>query len=377
LVSSFLNALPWRRRRAIATLVIGHKAEALYRLCQPTFQAYARRIGADLRVIRRNRFHGQQVSNYFGKLELGRLLERYERVLYLDCDVMVSADTPDLFAEVPAETLGVYHEGLEIDRTEEFARIEARFGRIPGWTTARYFNSGVMVLGRTHRPLFDTPASFEMGTYFYDQTYLNWKAQSLHLAMHSLDRRFNGMYPYVATPEEALIAHYAGYGFHPPLNWRERPDPFPFKHHQMQTHLDRYQQRARQYFHPEQFVCDLGRLEPQPSGFNRIYSPPAARGVVAYGPFLPLAAGHYRVKVDYALESVARKSAAGTVFEFDLASESGARIWHKAAVDGRGREIVFDVQLPAIMQAETRFWAMGSPTGFFIDRVQLERLASP
>lgn len=359
-----------RRRRAIATLAIGPQSEALWEFARPGFEDYARRLGADLHVFRTNPFADRGAFPTFGKLQLGALLERYDRVLYLDNDMIVSPDAPDLFAAVPARSLGVYLEGAVIDRSDDFARIEALRGRIPGWTTARYFNAGLMVLSQAHRGLFAEPDSFEMGTVFTDQTYFNWKAQALGLPLHGLDRRWNAMYPYVDSPRGNWITHYAGYGFTPPLDWRDGPPGFPFKYHQMQAHAEHLRGRDVTYFHPEQLVLERGRLVRTPLGLNRLHCPPTSTGVVAYGPFRPVAGGRYAVALEHSLDA----PAAGPLFRFDLASESGARIWHHAEVAADTGQVAFEVDLPPIEQLEVRIWAAGAPVGFSIERLRLERL---
>lgn len=365
-----------RRRRAIATLVIGRKAEALFAVARPTFEAYAKRVGASLEVLRHNPLKHRGAPDYFGKWGLHRLLQRYSRVLYIDCDVIIAPDAPDLFAMVPRGKLGAFPEGAHIDRRAEFAIVERALGQIPGWTTDRYFNAGLMLLDNCHAPLFDHETKFNLGTEFHDQTILNWQVCALGIEIHPLPTQANAIYPYVTDPTGAWFTHYAGYGFVTPLRWKSKPDSFPFKFHQMSAHMDRIHGRDRLRFHPEELVLELGQLETLPNGLGRITIPPHRAGLVCYGPFRPLRAGRYRIHIRHHAHGEHRPHATTQLFRFDLASHAGTQIWYRGMAHGRDRPLGFDVEIPALEQAEIRIWSCGSPFILSIEMIEFERLAA-
>src|SRR4051812_43863883 len=88
---------------AVATLAIGAKAHRVFALAQPLMAAYARRIGAEFVVIEElSAGRSPQAS----KCELAGLLARFKRVIYLDCDLLVHPDCPDLTSLVPEAMLG-------------------------------------------------------------------------------------------------------------------------------------------------------------------------------------------------------------------------------------------------------------------------------
>lgn len=332
---------------------------------------YARRLSADFSVILDHPFKKEGVAPHFAKFVLGKLLQDYERVLYLDCDLIVSPTAPDIFAAVPPKCLGAFIEGKLTDRTEEINRISQSLGAIPGWTTSSYFNSGVMVLSREHKQLFDQPDHFNFNTKFFDQTYLNWKAQTLKIQIYDLDLRFNAMFPFSTDPENAWIRHFAGWGAYPPYNWQDKPPYFPFKYHQMRAHVASLDGKRTFHFHPEQFVRDLGQLIAQPSGIHRLYCPPKVEGVVCYGPYIAMAAGHYQVHIDYTLET--QPSFVQTVFCFDLVCRGGKQVLYAATVNSDNKAVQFNVDVPDVTDLEVRFWVLGEQPGFHLNLVQLQQ----
>src|SRR5262245_29050786 len=95
-------------KRAIVTIACCVEHEEMARYSHPTFRAYAARLGCDF--IAWNDYSGHTLPA-FKKLDLSSLLDQYERVLYLDNDILVRDDAPDIFALVPEDRLGIFEEG--------------------------------------------------------------------------------------------------------------------------------------------------------------------------------------------------------------------------------------------------------------------------
>ena len=87
-------------KSAIITICIGEKYEQLALLTHPTIQAYADKIGAEFIVIK-DRIYPAEVPVGYEKLRLGKYLETYDRIIFLDTDLIVRPDTPNLFDFVP------------------------------------------------------------------------------------------------------------------------------------------------------------------------------------------------------------------------------------------------------------------------------------
>jgi hypothetical protein len=209
--------------RALVTMAIGDEAAGWLELSGPRFEAYAQRQGMDYVAIREKRIRHRiqwrkgRVNLHLEKFQLGPLLDRYERILYMDADILICPECPDLLRMVPQEALGVVEDAGEADaykRNEEMAEMERRFGPLPRPLPA-YFNAGVLALSRAHRELlrFD-PARLAPGRW-PDQTYLNFRSAADGLPRHYLDRRANFLpgnhdWADAAIRRSAWAVHYAG-----------------------------------------------------------------------------------------------------------------------------------------------------------------------
>jgi hypothetical protein len=195
---------------AIVTVAIGDNYAALAKMTHPTLRAYAERIGADFIVIDRTKI--AETSPHYEKFQIYDLLNVYHRIIYLDTDLIVREDCPNLFDIVEPRSLGMFDEGAIMDRTQAMAQACADYQtEIKNWD-GRYFNTGVMVISRTHKEIFKKPAK-EIWN-FYEQSYINVKAFEKGAKIHNLDYRFNRMSCMdKVTGEHRLasyIVHYAG-----------------------------------------------------------------------------------------------------------------------------------------------------------------------
>jgi len=208
---------------ALVTLAIGKGREGA--LSHPIFRRYAVRHGLDFVILDTPRIRQPPgfLRRYrnpwcFEKFQLGDWLQRYRRILYLDSDILLAPDCPDLLALVPAGQLGCVFEDtgpLWWERWDELLRAQRRLGPLPH-KPAGYFNSGMMVLDEAHRPLFDLPRCPPLRGRWPEQSTLNYHAARLGLPLCSLDRRCNLLPVFGAdwaTPDRRLAAwviHYAG-----------------------------------------------------------------------------------------------------------------------------------------------------------------------
>jgi lipopolysaccharide biosynthesis glycosyltransferase len=192
--------------RAVVTIAIGDAFRDMAALTHPSIAAYARRVRADFISIT----HAEG-SPYTAKMRISELLWIYDRILYLDTDILVRPECPDLFDLVPPDQFGVW---LASTDNRGFgpmiAGVQAARGDI-GWREP-YFNSGVMVVSRMHRPAFNK--RLEYADEMPDQTLLNYRVQKLKFPIFDLGHRFNhtGVADTVADRADSFIIHYAGVG---------------------------------------------------------------------------------------------------------------------------------------------------------------------
>ena len=199
-------------KNAIITVCIGKKYDNLAELTHPTLKAYADKIGADFVVIR-ERVYPDTIPIGYEKLQFKKYLERYERLIQMDTDLIVRPDTPNLFLVVPQGEFGAFNEGEWIPgRLLEFKQGVQQFGiSAPGFEK-QYYNTGVMVFDRSHAHIFDEPHSFV--SHYYEQTWLNIQLARFGTKIRNFGYQYNRMTHLDADVKdhrlECFVVHYAG-----------------------------------------------------------------------------------------------------------------------------------------------------------------------
>jgi lipopolysaccharide biosynthesis glycosyltransferase len=179
---------------AIVTLSIGDS----YRLpdvTHPMMRAYADKIGADFVVINTPKLNLSSV--HYEKYQIYELLDTYQRIIYLDTDILVNPDCLNLFKIVPEKNFGCflisnhtyYHDG-------EIKIIQKELGDL-GWKR-EYFNSGVMVFSQHHRQIFNIMQdpgmlawAMKKRDFYLDQTLLNYAVQKSSTPIYDIGYKFN------------------------------------------------------------------------------------------------------------------------------------------------------------------------------------------
>jgi hypothetical protein len=205
------------KKRAVVTLCIGKRYEAIAQVTHPTLRTYARRCSADFLVL--NRCQGEHV--FFEKLRIGSLLAEYERILYLDTDIIVRGDAPDLFAQVGEDELAMYPEGAFAPaRRDGMIAYLTRLDVPYRFWNGKYYNTGVILASRQHRDIFMMPEDDLVEQFtgpFMEQDYLNLMITLRQPKVAELDHRFNRMFYIDSTVRQhrldSYFVHYAGYQY--------------------------------------------------------------------------------------------------------------------------------------------------------------------
>jgi lipopolysaccharide biosynthesis glycosyltransferase len=188
-------------KRLIFTIVSGAFHKFLGTITHPQMMAYAKRMGADFRVIEVPDSMSSQCC--WEKYQIVRFLRDYDRVLYLDTDVFVKDGAEDIFAVVPADKFGAYN---ELPNKRDFVNmIYASFlheigvngGSEKRYLAAPYFNAGVMLASRGHENAFmypGHPAAYEHDwDYYGDQSAMNFNVERFSVPSMDITSRFNIM----------------------------------------------------------------------------------------------------------------------------------------------------------------------------------------
>ena len=209
------------RKIALVTLQIGRSE--FFEQVSANFRKVCERRNWSFEIINKRAYRFLPIRKkirriQFEKFQVGELLKKYDRILYLDSDILVSEDLPDIFKLVPEDSIGCVMEDigpLKWKRDHERTLAQKRLGEIPNWTEG-YFNSGVLVLSKMHQPIFSTKWRNLIGGRWADQTTLNYQVLAHRFPIHPLPIEFN--YQPEICPEwnnlenrkSAFIVHYAG-----------------------------------------------------------------------------------------------------------------------------------------------------------------------
>lgn len=207
---------------AIVTLCVGEESTLISEVTHPTIKLYADRLGADFIVI--DKADTSMISPHWGKFKLCDLLNTYDRIIYLDTDLIVRDDCANLFDLVPYSQIGAFNEARYVSR--EYSLIETAKAYNVDWEKLRwngkYYNTGVIVLSKCHKNFFKKP-DVEYSNYF-EQSYINLKIAQEESTrttedktlMYDLPYKFNRMTCLDFSGEErhaSYIIHYAGYKY--------------------------------------------------------------------------------------------------------------------------------------------------------------------
>jgi hypothetical protein len=197
-------------RRLLLTRRLDESDTLLTDITSPTLSSYASRLGVDLAAISEQKIPG--THGEWSKLQIADFLDTYDRVLYIDPDCIIREDTPDLFALVPPGSLGILDESAYV--TRDLSLVKAASQLLGQSADARsYYNSGVLVVSREHKPLFEKPADPMLGFRFDE--YFSALIALRAAPVHKLDYRFNRLPQFDSTSGEerfeSYIVHYSGY----------------------------------------------------------------------------------------------------------------------------------------------------------------------
>tara|TARA_R100000458_G_C8247137_1_gene224833 strand:+ start:155 stop:856 length:702 start_codon:yes stop_codon:yes gene_type:complete len=204
-------------------LVTTRADSAVYEMAfhtHPLIVNYANKCGADFLILQEQSEcevgHGK---HHFKIMELGNLLEEYDRVLCVDSDILIRDTCPNLFDVVPYDNIGTIYEDKGTRREDRHERIrlsQKQFGDV-GWTEG-YINTGVFLVSKPHANIFEKiDGEFYTGRGF-DDVHLGYLINKYNHPVTELPYQYNHMTMFSedwnGSPNrfDSHIIHYAGGG---------------------------------------------------------------------------------------------------------------------------------------------------------------------
>lgn len=209
------------RTRALVTVCVGDEGRALLAISGPSMQAYADRIGVDHVVLD---WPGHPAWPMSAKFAIPRTLDHYDRVAYVDADVVLRPEAVNLFDLCAADEFGAFDE-LPYSRAypqyEQEARYVAFRKRLAFKTVPipHYFNAGVMVIPHRAAAYLLPPDRPLVPGHTEEQDHTNARLLDAALAgrvkYRMLDRRANWQnwndFGFRTAPADAVL-HFSGGG---------------------------------------------------------------------------------------------------------------------------------------------------------------------
>lgn len=211
---------------AIVTLSIGDYYDKMGKFTIPLMKIYAKKCNVDFMCIKKPYvFKKYGLPSRYDKFQIFNLLDCYDRICFIDNDVLVSLDSPNIFDIVPLGYFGAANEEKFSKSISDKAQTNEVLGNID-WIYP-YFNSGVMVIDKTHKKMFN-PSSPELriwalglyknahGEDGADQAYLNYYVNFFKFPFFDIGYKFNHTRVITKTHTRfsSYFIHYAGSSGH-------------------------------------------------------------------------------------------------------------------------------------------------------------------
>lgn len=154
----------------------------------PRIRQYAERIGADLHIISTRVY--PDVNICYEKFQMRGLLDRYERIAYVDGDILIRPHAKNIFEHAPIGSFAAMNEAQYVHCWSPERALEqlVPHGWVGPWNGV-HFNAGVMVFDQSHKRLFENP--FITNIPYWDQPLLNVMVERLGIPYHRLAPEFN------------------------------------------------------------------------------------------------------------------------------------------------------------------------------------------
>ncbi|QEL13867.1 hypothetical protein PX52LOC_00725 [Limnoglobus roseus] len=188
-----LPAITPKSRFAVVTLGTGDRGRELLEISRPSIQAYAAKVGADYHEITGDPTNPAFV--FWDKFRSELFFDHYERIVYVDSDIVIRATAPNLFDLIPADQVAVHDEtpfmGLAyawIWQEFEWLCRSQGYGQI---IPRGMFNTGFWVASRQHREAFKPMTRPFQLTHCAEQVHISMRLHQLGFPIWPMTRRIH------------------------------------------------------------------------------------------------------------------------------------------------------------------------------------------
>jgi len=202
---------------------IPYELSVAYDLSLRLKKAYAQKCGAEL-IVADKKIYNWTLWESPERLRMYELFETYDRILYLDADVLIKPDAINIF-ELPE---GNFYALNEICNTGQYKSLDREYmqstfhyikSRHKEWDNiTHYLNMGVILADKKHREIFQYRKEDYFETIHMEQDYLNYNLWNYLIhnpgeKLLYLPIEWNGMILLVKEPDylsRCNFIHYIG-----------------------------------------------------------------------------------------------------------------------------------------------------------------------
>lgn len=206
---------------AVCVIPANQSAMDLLDITRDSIKSYAKKCGADYIELSGDQHPAWPMAN---KYRLHKVTSTYKKTLYLDCDIFVRPESPNIFEITPDNRISAYDEWeiwedkketLWIQREQEVIvrktlDKEAKHRLINNgkFTANAMINGGVMVIPQSLSDVYKQPKTPYPRQWCFDQHCLSLLLDKSKF--HNLDKKFNLEYvnpDFFSTHEDAYFLH--------------------------------------------------------------------------------------------------------------------------------------------------------------------------
>lgn len=184
------------KKNAIYTIVIGKDVEEYSDYCTPSQREYAKSVDAEYYILRDEVIKEEYPTNHFNLLSaINHFLESdHDRFLYMDADVVVHKNTPDIFKILVegemylrySNEYNIWYDWMVKNQSQlDMVGLENIF--------ESYFNTGVILADRLHleKLMEYLKPPYVVGQWGGEQGQVNWALAKSGLKPKELPARWN------------------------------------------------------------------------------------------------------------------------------------------------------------------------------------------
>lgn len=182
IVDFYHDPLPLKSDYAVCVIPANDLAMELLDITRKSIVSYAKECGADYIELSGDQHPDWPMAN---KYRLHDVTSRYEKTLYLDCDIVIKEDTPNIFLETPDDKISAHNEWKTWKDQEDTGWIQQQQEAIihkvlteeerdrlldnGQFTATEMLNGGVLVIPRSLADYYSQPKVAYPRCWCFDQ----------------------------------------------------------------------------------------------------------------------------------------------------------------------------------------------------------------